>query len=173
MILLADSIASQKSKQNLVTPPTMQRDVKKRVPSHQLIRVTAPALQAEEWRRCQWWWGVLPLGSLRVPKNCWFLLVWSRESHQVSQHWPAGTAKRAWAREAVEGVGGAFFDGLNLCSHNFYWEVLGIRKLVHKAQVTHLCVPIISHKDCQTYDWDLIFGTIPAYSSCSIAELAL
>lgn len=33
MILLADSIASQKSKQNLVTPPTMQRDIKKRVPS--------------------------------------------------------------------------------------------------------------------------------------------
>lgn len=33
MILLADSIASQKSKKNLVTPPTMQRDIKERVPS--------------------------------------------------------------------------------------------------------------------------------------------
>lgn len=32
-ILLADSITSQKSKQNLVTPPSMQRDIKKRVPS--------------------------------------------------------------------------------------------------------------------------------------------
>lgn len=62
------------------------------------------------------------LGSLRVPKNCWFLLVWSRESHQVSQQCPAGTAKIAWAREAVEGegLGGAFFDGLNFCSRIFY-----------------------------------------------------
>lgn len=54
-----------------------------------------------------------------------------------------------------EGLGGAFFDGLNFCSRIFYWEVLGVHKLVHKAQVTHLCFPIIPHKDGQTYDWDL------------------
>ena len=38
MIFLADSMASQKSKQNLITPPTMQRAIRKRVPSSSVSR---------------------------------------------------------------------------------------------------------------------------------------
>ena len=43
MILLADSIASQKSKQNLVTPSTMQRNIKKRVPSSSVNKNYRPS----------------------------------------------------------------------------------------------------------------------------------
>lgn len=43
MILLADSLASQKSKQNLVTPPTIQRDIKKRVPSSSINKNYHPS----------------------------------------------------------------------------------------------------------------------------------
>lgn len=105
MILLADSIASQKSKQNFVTPPTMQRDINKKVPSSSVNKSYRPSTTGRGMKEVPVMVGVLPLGSLRVPEDCWFLLVWSRESHQVSQQCPAGTAKRAWAREAVEGVG--------------------------------------------------------------------
>ena len=77
-------------------------------------------------------------------------------------------------RDTVEvGGGGVFFDGLNFCSHNFYWEVLSIHKLVHKAQITRLCFPIIPRKGGQTYDWDLVFSAISTSSSFSITELAL